>query len=86
VHGARGSESAVDLSADSRLLTSLLYGRIAQLVRALASHAFIGSDCDHNPPTKSRQISSFESFCAACHSLSGVCVWTRSQFMHKTIP
>ena len=42
--------AAVDLSADSRLLISL-YGRIAQLVRALASHARgrrFKSYCDHH--------------------------------------
>jgi hypothetical protein len=41
---------AVDLSADSKLLISL-YGRIAQLVRALASHARgrrFESYCDHH--------------------------------------
>src|SRR4030095_2084103 len=51
-------------------------GRIAQLVRALASHAFIASDYDQNPPTKSRQISSSESFRDVCHSLSGACMPT----------
>jgi hypothetical protein len=49
-------------------------GRIAQLVTALASHAFIASDYDQNPPTTSRQISSSESFRDVCHSLSGACV------------
>ena len=42
--------SPVDLSADSKLLI-LLYGRIAQLVRALASHARgrrFESYCDHH--------------------------------------
>jgi hypothetical protein len=44
------SLSPVDLSADSKLLISL-YGRIAQLVRALASHARgrrFKSYCDHH--------------------------------------
>jgi hypothetical protein len=44
------SLSPVDLSADSKLLISL-YGRIAQLVRALASHARgrrFESYCDHH--------------------------------------
>jgi hypothetical protein len=44
------NSDAVDLSADSRLLISL-YGRIAQLVRALASHARgrrFKSYCDHH--------------------------------------
>ena len=44
--------TAVDLSADSKLLI-LFYGRIAQLVRALASHARgrrFKSYCDHHFP------------------------------------
>jgi hypothetical protein len=43
------SVSPIDLGADSKLLISL-YGRIAQLVRALASHARgrrFESYCDH---------------------------------------
>ena len=42
--------TAIDLSANSKLLISL-YGRIAQLVRALASHARgrrFESYCDHH--------------------------------------
>jgi hypothetical protein len=72
VHRMWHNSVAVDLSADSKLLISL-YGRIAQLVRALASHAFIASDYDQNPSTKSRQINSSESFRDACR-LSGACL------------
>jgi hypothetical protein len=47
---SQSSGSPVDLSADSKLLISLC-GRIAQLVRALASHARgrrFESCCDHH--------------------------------------
>jgi hypothetical protein len=48
---ATHKDAAVDLRADSKLLI-LLCGRIAQLVRALASHARgrrFESCCDHHP-------------------------------------
>lgn len=66
-------DAAVDLGADSKLLI-LLRGRIAQLVRALASHAVLACDYDRNPPTKSRQINSSKPFRVVCHRLSGACL------------
>jgi hypothetical protein len=73
VHRMWHNSVAVDLSADSKLLISL-YGRIAQLVRALASHAVLACDYDRNPPTKSRQINISKPFRDACHRLSGACL------------
>src|SRR5262249_6408217 len=46
-------------------------GRIAQLVRALASHAVLACDHDRNPPTKSRQINSSKLFRDVCRRLPG---------------
>jgi hypothetical protein len=68
-------DATIDLGADSKLLISL-YGRIAQLVRALASHARgrrFESYCDHQIvilPSPKLSTKWLEHFVILCY-----CVW-----------